>query len=83
MSDPRPFEDLRTEGYLWLINATVFHPRGYALRLHYERDDPEDLGACTGWSLMGDGSEPWQFGCDEETQARVEEAFRATKDLLS
>lgn len=80
--NPRPFEDLRTEGLLWLINTTVFHPRGYALGLVYENDDPENLGACLGWELMGDGSESWQFGCDEESQARVDRAFRATKELL-
>lgn len=74
----RPFEELRSDGMLWLINATVFHPRGYALAFHFD-----SLGQATGWSLMGDGTESWQFGCDEETQARVGEAFRATKDLLS
>lgn len=78
----RPFGDLRNEGLLWLINATVFHPRGYALTLHFERDDPEDLGACTGWSILGDGNEQWQFGCDDETQARVAEAFTKIRALL-
>jgi hypothetical protein len=52
----RPFEDLRTTGLLWLINRAVFHPRGYALALTVED------GEATGWSLMGDGSEPWEYG---------------------
>lgn len=77
MSDPRPFEDLRNEGLLWLINTTVFHPRGYALALHFEDD-----GSVSGWSIMGDGSEPWQFGCDEDSQARCDAAFRAVKELM-
>jgi hypothetical protein len=53
----RPFEDLRDSGLLWLINRTVFHPRGYALALTVT-----DSGEATGWSLVGDGCEPWQYG---------------------
>lgn len=78
----RPFEDLRDEGLLWLINTTVFHPRGYALRIHFENDDPENLGVATGWSLMGDGTEPWQFACDDESQARCDFALKAVKKLM-
>lgn len=63
----RPFEDLRPTGLLWLINTTVFHPRGYALALHFNDD-----GSCSGWSLMGDGSEVWQF-----TDKRLGEAIPA------
>lgn len=51
--------NLRDDGLLWLINATVFHPRGFSL----------------GWSpstgefmLFGDGSEAWGFDpADEPT----------------
>ena len=50
----RDFAELRESGMLWLINATVFHPRGYALALHLDDD-----GKATGWSLTGDGTEPW------------------------
>jgi len=57
--EPRPFSDLRSSGLLWLINATVFHPRGYALALHFD-----DEGNAVGWSLMGDGSEVWQFAVE-------------------
>lgn len=57
-TDPRPFEDLRPTGLLWLINAAVFHPRGFALALCY------DGGRLAGWRLLGDGSEPWRFEGD-------------------
>lgn len=55
--DQRPFHELRDEGLLWLINTSVFHPRGYALALHLNDD-----GEATGWTLLGDGSEAWTFG---------------------
>jgi len=50
--------DLRTDGLLWLINRTVFHPRGYALAL-----DTTDGR----FFLCGDGTEPWTFGDATET----------------
>lgn len=64
----RPFEELSDSGLLWLINRTVFHPRGYALALTVTD------GEATGWSLLGDGSEPWQFGGDETSNFRRAEA---------
>jgi hypothetical protein len=64
MSDPRPFEDLRSTGLLWLINRIVFHPRGYALALH--RDDD---GTITGWSMLGDGSDLWRFDQDADKES--------------
>jgi hypothetical protein len=68
------FEALREEGILWLINRVVFHPRGYALALVYD-GEPE----IKGWTLQGDGSEPWQFDAkdDDHCFARVE-AFIAS-----
>lgn len=79
MSDERPFEDLRTEGLLWLINATVFHPRGYALAMHHDGD-----GHATGWSLMGDGSVPWQFATEGWPEGEgIDDAFHAAKVVLS
>jgi hypothetical protein len=61
-----PFADLRTTGLLWLINTTVFHPRGYALAIKIN-----EQGEAEGWRLLGDGSEPWRFAddCDPEFQA--------------
>lgn len=43
---------LRDDGLLWLINRTVFHPRGYALG--YDDQTGE-------FELIGDGSEPFEF----------------------
>lgn len=60
MTFGRPFHEMRDSGLLWLINRAVFHPRGYALALHFEGEPPE-LGECIGWSLLGDGAEPWIF----------------------
>lgn len=79
----RPWTDLRPTGLLWLINRVVFHPRGYALAIH--RDDD---GTCTGWSLLGDGSEPWSMGeapIDKRPSDYMteDELLAATKALLS
>lgn len=69
----RPFAELRDEGLLWLINTVVFHPRGFALALHFDNDKN-----ATGWSLYGDGLEAWQFADDDV----VDEMFAKTKKLL-
>jgi hypothetical protein len=53
----RPLSELSDSGLLWLINATVFHPRGFALALDMTPD-----GEVTGWALLGNGTEPWVFG---------------------
>lgn len=53
---PRPLAELREHGLLWLINRTVFHPRGYALAL-----EVDEQGDVTGWALMGEGDEPWRY----------------------
>jgi hypothetical protein len=83
----RPFAELRDSGLLWLLNRVVFHPRGYALALHFEGAAPE-LGECTGWSLMGDGSEPWSMGDPSQGDiargAKTEaELFDLVKALLA
>jgi hypothetical protein len=70
MAEPRPWEDLKSSGLLWLINRVVFHPRGYALGLHREG------GEIVGWSLMGDGTEVWQFNGPED------ESFAAAQRTL-
>lgn len=59
---PRPFTELSASGLLWWINRIAFHPHGYALGLHVD-----DQGNPTGWSLQGDGSEPWSFTESDET----------------
>lgn len=71
-SNARPFIDLRDTGLLWLINAAVFHPRGFALALI-----TDDAGAIVGWDLLGDGSEPWRF------DQNVDHRFTAAEALLA
>jgi hypothetical protein len=44
--------DLREDGLLWLINRTVFHPRGFALGIDIESG---------GFVLYGNGDEPWDY----------------------
>lgn len=67
----RPWEDLRSTGLLWLINSTVFHPRGFALAFTMQDGKP------TGWKLLGDGSEPWRFDGD------IDELFRKAEETLA
>lgn len=57
--------DLIDDGLLWLINATVFHPRGFALARN---------SATGALSMMGDGSEPWVFADGPETDAKFQAA---------
>lgn len=68
MADPRPFAQLRDSGLLWLINRTVFHPRGFALGFVL-RD-----GEAIGWTLQGDGTEPWTFTAPEDQHFQNAEA---------
>jgi hypothetical protein len=44
------FGELGDTGMLWLINTSVFHPRGVALAIH--RDDQ---GRACGWKLVAAG----------------------------
>ena len=62
--------DLRADGVLWLINRTVFHPRGFALAI-----DPETRDL----SLLGDGTEPWQYA---EAMTDTEDALFAAAEAL-
>lgn len=66
--EPRTFAELRETGLLWLINRQVLHPRGWALALHFDDD-----GNAVGWSLQGDGIEPWNFpdGTENDLLAAV------------
>jgi hypothetical protein len=71
---PRPFVELAPSGLLWLINAAVFHPRGYALALVVDTT----TGETAGWTLLGDGSEPWSYAdsCNDRFDA-AEATLRA------
>lgn len=73
----RPFSEFRDEGLLWLVNTAVFHPRGYALS--FEVDDD---GTVTGWQLLGDGTEAWQFSGDEVSQALTAQRFASVRALM-
>lgn len=59
-TSPLPFNQLRDTGLLWLINTSVFHPRGYALSIHI---NPE-TGIAQGWQLLGDGTQRWAWAED-------------------
>jgi hypothetical protein len=60
--------DLVETGLLWLINTTIFHPRGFALGY-----DP----TARQFSLLGDGTEAWVFSDDVavERMVAVQELF--------
>lgn len=64
---PRPFAELSSSGLLWLINTVVFHPRGYALALAVDRHTGEQAA---GWTLLGNGTEPWRYEADDVTAER-------------
>lgn len=74
---PRPLDDLQASGLLWLINRTVFHPRGFSLGIAYSE------GEVAGWVLQGDGRDPYRFGDDIDEQdllAAVESEFTALRE---
>lgn len=77
--DQRPepvvvIEDLSEHGLLWLINASVFHPRGFAL----------------GWSpsarhfeISGDGTERFAFTEDYGSEtADTDDKFHQVEELF-
>jgi hypothetical protein len=68
----RPLRQLSESGLLWLINATCFHPRGYALALSMDTR----TGEVTGWDILGDGTEPWSYA------GPVDDRFRAAEATL-
>jgi len=71
-----PISELRRSGLLWLINTSVFHPRGYALALYFEED-----GGVSGWTLMGDGTQAWTMG-DDPNGPTLDELMLETKKLM-
>lgn len=74
---PRSIKELQSSGLLWLINTTVFWPRGYSLCLLIEDD-----GSCTGWDLLGDGSEPWQHS-DNSMAPTLDDLFQRVQVTLT
>lgn len=73
--DVRSFDELRETGLLWLINRVVMHPRGYALAIHHD-----EAGHASGWSVIGDGTEPWSFHPGESDHEKA--LFDKLKELL-
>lgn len=69
----RPWRELSESGLLWLINATCFHPRGYALALSMDTR----TGEVTGWDILGDGTEPWSYADPVDDRFRAAEATLA------
>jgi hypothetical protein len=72
-SPGRPWRELSESGLLWLINATVFHPRGFAFACSMD----VRTGEVTGWDLLGDGSEPWSYA------GSVDDRFAAAEETLA
>lgn len=60
--------DLRDDSLLWLINRSVFHPRGYALG--YDPDTGD-------FFLTGTGTQPWTFGGDGSQETHHLEKIKA------
>lgn len=75
-ADVYDFENFRQFGGLWMLNRTVFHPRGFALAFVYgtKREVP------IGWTLQGDGTEPWCFG-DDAVEHRAFQSFEELLDI--
>jgi hypothetical protein len=72
-SPGRDFRELSESGLLWLINAVVFHPRGFALAFSMDTL----TGQVTGWDIVGNGTEPWQYA------DRMKERFAAAEATLA
>ena len=66
-----PWEDLGPTGLLWLINTSVFHPRGYALAVTAE-----------GFQILGDGTERWAFAETPGMVSMLDERFLNVRELL-
>lgn len=75
-----PWHALRDFGVLWAVNATLLHPRGFAIASELpDMGSPAGPYDDAGWKLLGDGSEPWSFADDPDTHEkfRLFEAFLA------
>ena len=65
------WQALIDSGLLWLINATVFHPRGVGMAVH-----PDGAG----WLLISAGAdEPFVFPDTKE----IHQKFRASQAFIS
>lgn len=73
---PLSFDELRDTGMLWMINTAVLHPRGFAMSLVFDDD-----GRCTGWDILGDGTDRWTYA--DEMGGRLDECFVAFEAMLA
>jgi hypothetical protein len=82
---PYTFKQFRDLGFLWLLNTTALHPRGYAIAFHWAAGADPEVNEPIGWSIMGDGSEPWTFvdapGTPEHRT--IDAMFAQTRFILS
>jgi hypothetical protein len=72
------FAALRGTGLLWLINKVVFHPRGFAFALQLEDD-----GSASGWTLLGDGTEPWRYEGEQDGRPIDDVGFERAEAFLA
>jgi len=65
------FYDWPEKGLLWLVNTTVFWPRGFALGITGTGDAGSGtIDSVIGYSIHGDGSSPISASNDELAQKR-------------
>lgn len=71
----RDFSELQMSGLLWWINRNLFHPRGFALSLVFDKNIGSEP-IC--WQLLGDGIEPWTMGEEGEIEllAKINELLK-------
>jgi len=68
----RPLSEWGENGLLWLVNATVFWPRGFALGLAFREDPANGDEYLAGYNIEGDGTEPFAASTEEMAQQRFE-----------
>lgn len=77
-----PIERLSDTGLLWLINSSVFWPRGYSLGLVCKRD-PDDRSAeatdVVGFQILGDGTVAWL----PSSEAKATERLQAVTEFFA
>jgi len=73
------FSEWGENGLLWLINSTVFWPRGFSLVLHgYSKKGTGVIRESIGYIIEGDGSEKIKVSSkavSEKRSAAVEKLF--------
>lgn len=71
-----PWAEFQKQGLLWLVNSSVFNPRGYHLTMYFPHDD---FNVSTGYKMVGDGRLPWAMSANDPTVIR---AFREAKKMV-